>query len=206
MAQSIQLTQLSSAQLELCKLWACNNALHDRVLMEARCADQAENKLQLLRALQNQQHRHGQCRSWGSAYQYQGSGSDSDAVYEHVRSCCHCHQPHQSISLPCLQLDGRRERRYGGEDELDGSFTISAPTPLTSCSQPIASTSHHVFEANQPQQSTPPHWVTSPPQVAVTPSVSHPTDFVITRHRIYDGISIDIKTPTQSHSNPGPIL
>ena len=39
MAQSIQLTQLSSAQLELRELRARNNALHDRVLVEVRHAD-----------------------------------------------------------------------------------------------------------------------------------------------------------------------
>jgi hypothetical protein len=89
MAQSIQLTQLSSAQLELRELRARNDALHDRVLTEARRADRAENELQLLRALQNQQHGHGQRRSRGSSYQYRGSGSDSDAVYEHVRSRHH---------------------------------------------------------------------------------------------------------------------
>jgi hypothetical protein len=48
--------------------------------------------------------------------------------------------------------------------------------------------------------------VASPPQVAVTPSASRPTNFVITPRRTHDGISIDIKTPTQSLSNPGPNL
>ena len=201
MAQSIQLTQLSSAQLELCELRARNNALHDRVLVEARHADRAENELQLLRALQNQQR--GQHRSQGSSYQYWGSDSDSDAIYEWVQSRCHHRRPHRSISPPCLQLDGRRERRYGREDEHEhDSVTISAPTPSTSHIQPITSTSHNVFETHQPQQSTPPQWAPSPPQVTVTPSASGLTNFVITPHRIRDGISIDIKTPTQSHSNP----
>lgn len=58
MSQSVQLNQLAATQLELRELRTQTDALHDRVLEETRHADRAENELQLLRLMQEQQGQH----------------------------------------------------------------------------------------------------------------------------------------------------
>lgn len=200
--QSIQLTQLSLAQLELHELQAHNDALHDQVLA---------SMLIELRMNFN-------CSELFRTHNMNMDSAGLEDPLTNIRGltlilmlCMNLFDLTitiinlivnliEALAHHTSNLMGEGSNNMVEEELEHGSFTISAPTPLTSHVQPIASTSCSVFEAHQPQQSMPPHWTPSP-QVTVTLSTSGPTNFVITPCRTHDGISINIKTPTQSCSN-----
>lgn len=176
MAQQVQLSQLSSFQQEIRELRARHDLLNDRLNAETRCADRAEQQLELQATIQDRRgRRHRQRHRSYSSDNSRSSPSHSRSPQSHsyhlrTRRLSPERQPRQYRKGRDHE---RRQRSRSLQWVMSTPVRASRSVAATPAAYHEPSTSQSIFIAHQPLSVTPSrHPVVQPPTPPATQHIS----------------------------------